>query len=164
MINPPGADTSGRIGPTLPASGLLHGWLAIRYERNVTGYPTPETNGPYAHSAHRGRWPLLIAAILAEVSGTLSLRAAVDHGGWIPVVVVCYVAAFTLIGLTLRTGMKIGVVYDIWSAIGVSLVAALGVIIFGETFSAAGIAGIGIIIAGVVLVETGSGTDEGGTG
>lgn len=101
------------------------------------------------------RWMLLAGAIIAEVFGTLTLRATVDHPGWIPGVVVSYALAFTLLGLTLRAGMKIGAVYGIWAATGVALVAALGVVIFGETLSTTAIVGIAVIIVGVVLVETG---------
>lgn len=98
----------------------------------------------------------MAGAIVAEVAGTLALRAAVDHPGWVPVVVTSYVVAFTLIGLTLRAGMRIGAVYGIWGATGVALVALLGMVIFGETLSPPVMIGILIIIVGVVLVETGS--------
>lgn len=102
------------------------------------------------------KWMLLAGAIVAEVAGTLTLRATVDHPGWIPAVVVSYAVAFTLLGLTLRAGMKIGAVYGIWGATGVALVAALGTVLFGETLSITAIIGIAVIIIGVVLVETGS--------
>lgn len=106
----------------------------------------------------RTSWLLLVSAIVAEVIGTLSLRATVDHLGWTPVVVVCYVTAFTLIGFALRAGMSIGAAYGIWGAGGVGLVALMGTIIFGETLSLQVLIGIGIIIVGVVLIETGSHT------
>ena len=102
------------------------------------------------------KWLLLAGAIIAEVTGTMSLRAGVDHAGWLPVVAVAYVTAFILVGLTLRAGLPIGVVYGIWGACGVALTALLGALIFGESLSAIAIAGIGLIIVGVVLVETGS--------
>ncbi len=43
-----------------------------------------------------------------------------------------------------------------WGATGVVLVAALSVLIFGEHLSPVSIAGIAVIIVGVVLVETGT--------
>lgn len=98
----------------------------------------------------------LAAAIVAEVAGTLALRATVDHPAWMPVVVVSYATAFTLMGFALRAGMRIGAVYGIWGATGVALVAVLGMFVFGETLSITAVIGIGIIIAGVALVETGS--------
>ncbi len=101
------------------------------------------------------KWMLLGGAIVAEVSGPMALRAAVDQPGWIPAVVVSYALAFTLLGLTLRAGMKIGAAYGIWAATGVALVATLGMAIFGETLSNTALVGIGVIIIGVVLIETG---------
>lgn len=102
------------------------------------------------------RWLLLAAAILAEVLGTLALRASVDDAGWIPVVAVCYLVAFALLGLTLRAGMPVGAAYGIWGATGVALVAAFGGVVFGEHLSPSAVVGIALIVVGVVLVETGS--------
>lgn len=102
------------------------------------------------------KWGLLSTAIVAEVIGTLTLRATVDHRGWIPLVVLAYATAFTLMGLTLRAGMQIGVAYGIWGASGVALVAVLSMLIFGESLSTGALIGIAVIIAGVILVETGS--------
>lgn len=102
------------------------------------------------------RWLLLGGAILAEVTGTMSLRAAVDQPAWIPVVIIAYLVAFTLLGLVLRAGVPIGIAYGIWGAAGVALTAVLGMGIFDEMLSGTAIAGIGLIIVGVVLVETGT--------
>lgn len=101
-------------------------------------------------------WLLLCGAILAEVTGTMSLRAAVDDSVWLAVVPVAYLITFVLLGLVLRTGMPIGVAYGIWGAAGVSLTAVLGALLFDEVLSGVAIVGIGLIIVGVVLVETGS--------
>lgn len=101
------------------------------------------------------KWLLLAGAVLAEVAGTLSLRGAVDHPAWTAVAVSGYVIAFTLLGLTLRAGIPVGVAYGIWGACGVALVALLGVILFSEVLSLTAILGIVVIIIGVVLVQTG---------
>ncbi|MCT2107435.1 cation transporter [Dietzia sp. HMSC21D01] len=102
------------------------------------------------------KWLLLIGAILAEVVGTLSLRAMVDHSGWIVLVVLGYVSAFGLLGLTLRAGAPIGVAYGIWGASGVALVALFGAVLFGESLAFTQVIGIAVIIVGVVVVELGS--------
>lgn len=102
------------------------------------------------------KWAYLSFAIVAEVAGTLALRASVDRVWWAVLAVVAYVAAFTFLGLTLRARMAVGVAYGIWGAVGVALTALLGVLIFSETLGAARIAGIGLVIVGVLLVETGS--------
>ncbi len=101
------------------------------------------------------RWFLLLGAIIAEVLGTMSLRAAVDHSVWSIGVIVGYLIAFMLLGLALGHGIPIGVAYGIWAAAGVALVAVLGAVIFGETLSITAIVGIVTIIAGVYIIQTG---------
>jgi small multidrug resistance pump len=105
------------------------------------------------------KWFLLGGAIVAEVAGTLTLRATVDHPAWVPVVVAAYAMAFVLLGFTLRAGMKIGAAYGIWGATGVALVALFGIVVFGERLGATALIGIGVIVAGVILIETGSHPD-----
>jgi len=102
------------------------------------------------------KWALLAAAILIEVAATLSLRASQDHSAWLVVVVVGYVGAFVLLTLVLRTGMAVGVAYGIWGALGTAGTAALAAVLFGDSFTWPIAAGIGLIIAGVLLVEFGS--------
>lgn len=102
------------------------------------------------------RWMLLAGAIATEVFGTMSLRATVDHSAWIPAVLFGYLASFGLLGLTLRAGLPIGVVYGIWGASGVALTGLLGAVIFGESLTTTAIIGIALIIVGVVLVQTGA--------
>ena len=102
------------------------------------------------------KWALLAAAILIEVAATLSLRASQDHSAWLVVVVVGYVGAFVLLTLVLRTGMAVGVAYGIWGALGTAGTAVLAAVLFGDRFTWPIAAGIGMIIAGALLVEFGS--------
>lgn len=101
-------------------------------------------------------WLLLAGAIACEVTGSLSLRAAVDNPAWYAVVAVGYVSAFALLAQVLRRGMPLGVAYGIWGATGVALTAVLSAVIFGEPFTAVMALGIGLIIGGVLLVDLGS--------
>jgi small multidrug resistance pump len=105
------------------------------------------------------KWWLLTAAIVTEVAATLSLRASQDDAAWLAVVVVGYVAAFTLLTMVLRAGVAVGVAYGIWGAVGTAVTAVLGAVIFGDPFTWAIAAGIGLIIAGVLLIEFGSHSD-----
>ena len=102
---------------------------------------------------------LLAFAIIAEVIGTLSLKASDGFTRLIPsvLVVLGYGTAFFLMAQILKFGMPIGEVYAIWASVGIALVAVAGYYLFGETLSGRAIAGIGLIIAGVALVETGHG-------
>jgi small multidrug resistance pump len=102
------------------------------------------------------KWALLAAAITIEVAATLSLRASQDHSAWLLLVTAGYVGAFVLLTMVLRTGMPVGVAYGIWGAMGTAGTAALAAVIFGDPFTWPVVAGIGLIIAGVLLVEFGS--------
>ena len=102
------------------------------------------------------KWTLLMAAIGSEVTASLSLKGALDHPGWYAVVVVGYVASFFFLAAVLRAGMPLGVAYGIWGALGVALTAVLAAAIFGEPLTPMMLAGVGLVIAGVLCVELGS--------
>ena len=93
---------------------------------------------------------------MIEVAATLSLRASQDHSAWLVLVAVGYVGAFVLLTMVLRTGMPVGVAYGIWGALGTAGTAVLAALLFGDPFTWPIVAGIGLIIAGVLLVEFGS--------
>lgn len=101
-------------------------------------------------------WYLLVGAILTEVAGSLSLKAALDNPAWYIVVVAGYVTAFSLLSLVLKRGMVLGVAYGIWGASGVALTAILSALLFGEPMSGVMMAGIVLIILGVLTIELGS--------
>ncbi|WP_157217712.1 DMT family transporter [Flavisphingomonas formosensis] len=96
----------------------------------------------------------LSIAILAEVIATSALKASEGFSRPIPsaIVVVGYGIAFYCLSLTLRT-MSVGVAYAIWSAAGIVLISAIGWIAFGQKLDAAAMIGMGLIIAGVLVVN-----------
>jgi len=100
-------------------------------------------------------WLTLAAGIILEVLSTLGLRASdgFRKRAWIAPVVVGYVASFSLISWTLALGMPVGVAYGVWSACGVALVALLAKVLFGEALTPIMVAGIVLIIAGVLTIE-----------
>lgn len=79
---------------------------------------------------------------------------------WALLTVVGYAGAFVSLAPLLRMGASIGAVYGIWASSGVALTAILGALIFGEPFTFLIAVGIAIVIACVVLVETGHRSDE----
>jgi small multidrug resistance pump len=101
-------------------------------------------------------WLLLGAAIVTEVTATLSLRASQDHAAWLVVVVVGYATAFALLALVLRAGVAVGVAYGIWGASGTALTAVLAAVFFRDALTWPIAGGIALIIAGVLFVELGS--------
>lgn len=104
----------------------------------------------------RGRWGLLSLAIVTEVSGTLALRGAVDHPWWYVLTAVGYAVSFWALVKLLQAGSALGVVYGIWSALGVALTAAFSSVLFDERFTVVMVLGLVLIVGGVVLVEAGS--------
>lgn len=102
------------------------------------------------------RWIMLVSAILCEVVGSLSLKAALDNPAWYLVVTIGYVAAFGFLTAALRAGMGIGVAYGIWGALGVALTAVFSSLIFDEPLTVTMMVGLVLIMGGVLLVEFGS--------
>lgn len=100
------------------------------------------------------KWLLLGAAIIAEVVGTLSLRASAGFTKLGPSLLVAagYAAAFYLLSLTLDT-IPIGIAYAVWASLGVALVAIASWILFGQKLDPAGILGIALIVAGVIVLN-----------
>ena len=101
-------------------------------------------------------WPALGGAIISEVSATLALRQALNQPGFYVVVGIGYALAFVLLSLTLRAGMPLGVAYGLWSAGGVAVTAMASRLLFGEPLTRTMVAGIALIMAGVLRVELGS--------
>jgi small multidrug resistance pump len=101
-------------------------------------------------------WVLLAGAIISEVTATLSLKRALDHPIFYSVVALGYLIAFVLLSLTLRQGLGIGVAYGVWAALGVGLTAVGSKVFFGEPLTGVMIAGLALIVGGVLLVELGS--------
>jgi small multidrug resistance pump len=86
----------------------------------------------------------------------LSLQAAVDQPGWYALVVAGYLAAFVCLARVLAGGMAIGVAYGIWGATGVALTAVMAAVLFGQSLTGVMVAGLVLVVAGVLLVELGS--------
>ena len=103
---------------------------------------------------------LLVGAILLEVIGTVALKISEGFSKFIPsaVVIIGYLGSFLLLGIGLNKGLSVSVAYAIWAGAGTALVAIAGIVLFKEQISTVGFIGIGLIIAGVVMLELGSGT------
>ena len=102
-------------------------------------------------------WLWLLLSIGCEVAGTLSLRASDGFRKrlWLIPVAIGYLAAFVFLALTLAAGMPVSVAYGLWTAIGIVLVAVLARTIWKDPLTWRMLAGIAVIIVGVLLVETG---------
>lgn len=100
----------------------------------------------------------LALAIIGEVIATTFLKfTSGERQVWwaYPIVVVGYVFAFAMLSLTLSRGVPLGIAYALWAGIGVVLVALISWLVFNEHLTVVQLVGMGLVIAGVVLLEVG---------
>ena len=100
----------------------------------------------------------LSVAIVAEVIATSFLRLASGESSkwWAYIIVGAgYVLAFWMLSLTLANGVPLGIAYAVWAGAGVVLVALVSWLAFGELLTWQQLAGIGLVVAGVLLLELG---------
>ncbi|MFT3926843.1 MAG: multidrug efflux SMR transporter [Myxococcales bacterium] len=99
-------------------------------------------------------WLTLAAAIVGELLGTTFLKLASGSSrpwAWLGVIG-GYGAALWLLEKVIQQ-LDVGVVYALWSGIGIALASALGVIAFGESMSWSKALGLFAIAVGVVLLQ-----------
>lgn len=96
----------------------------------------------------------LVLAISAETIGTTALQASQQFTRLCPslVVIVAYGFSFFMLGQTLKY-MPVGLVYAIWAGLGIVLIAFIGLVMFGQRLDLPAIFGIGLIIAGVLVIH-----------
>jgi small multidrug resistance pump len=99
-------------------------------------------------------WLFLGIAILSEVIATSSLKASDGFSRLWPslVVILGYGISFYCLALTLRV-IPMGVVYAIWSGIGIVLITLVGWFVFNQKLDLPAVLGIGLIAAGVVVMN-----------
>ena len=101
------------------------------------------------------KWLFLGGAIVSEVTGSLSLKAGLEHPAWYALMVAGFAGAFVFLSLVLRAGLPLGVAYGIWGALGVALTALFSALLFGEPLTPVMGAGLALIIGGVLCIELG---------
>lgn len=96
----------------------------------------------------------LALAIIAEVIGTTALQASEGFTKILPsgLVILGYGAAFYLLSLVLKH-MSMGIAYAIWAGLGIVLITATGAIIFKQMPDFPAMIGMGLIVAGVAVIN-----------
>ena len=104
-------------------------------------------------------WIYLFIAIVAEVTATSALRATAGFTRVAPslLVVAGYGVSFYFLSRILQV-IPVGLVYAIWSGVGIVLVSLIGWALLGQRLDAAALAGIGLIVAGVLVIHLFSGS------
>jgi small multidrug resistance pump len=96
----------------------------------------------------------LILAVMAETVGTTALQASQQFNRLGPsiLVVVGYAISFWLLSMTLRT-MPVGIVYAVWSGLGIVFIAAIGFVVFGQRLDLPALAGLALILTGIAVIH-----------
>lgn len=96
----------------------------------------------------------LFGAIVSEVFGSSLLKVTAVSDNKLPIlgVALCYGLAFYLLSLALLS-LPLSFAYAAWSGVGTALTAAVGFVIFKEQVNIKMIAGIIILIIGLVLMR-----------
>ena len=99
-------------------------------------------------------WLALSIAIVAEVIATSTMRSTNEFTRFWPslVVVLGYGIGFYCMAISLRV-LPVGIMYAIWAGMGIVLVSIVGWVIYKQALDIAAIIGIGLIIAGVIMIN-----------
>ena len=96
----------------------------------------------------------LLIAVAAETIGTSALQASQQFTKLWPslIVLVAYAFSFYMMGLTLRY-MPVGIVYAIWSGLGIVFIAAIGFVVFGQRLDLPAVLGMLLIVIGILIIH-----------
>ncbi|MBV2192560.1 MAG: multidrug efflux SMR transporter [Azonexus sp.] len=99
-------------------------------------------------------WLYLFAAIAFEISGTTCMKLSEGFTRLWPSVgiFVFYVSSITCLTLAVKV-IDISIAYAIWSAVGIAIIATIGVVVFHEAISPARAFFLLVIIVGVVGLQ-----------
>lgn len=102
-------------------------------------------------------WVLLVLAILAEITGTLSMKWASvndDQAGFIFMLVMIALSYIFLSFAVKR--IALGVAYAMWEGIGILFITLFSVMLFDESLSVMKVVGLITLVAGIVLIKSGT--------
>jgi small multidrug resistance pump len=96
----------------------------------------------------------LLLAIISEIVGTTFLKKSEQFTLVIPTLVslACYAIAFYFLSISLKT-IPVGIAYALWSGVGIVLISIIGVVMFKQHLDFWAIAGLILIVVGVVVVN-----------
>lgn len=97
---------------------------------------------------------ILLLAIIFETLATSFLKQSEQFTKLVPslLTIVGYAASFYCLSIVLKT-IPVGIAYTIWSGVGIILIAVIGLVVFKQHLDLPAIIGLGMIIAGVVIIN-----------
>ena len=96
----------------------------------------------------------LMLAIIFEVIGTTVLKSSDGFRNFVPTAVslLCYGFCFYCLSVCMQT-IPTGIVYAVWSAVGIVLISLCAFFIYKQTLDLPAILGIIMIISGVLVIR-----------
>lgn len=96
----------------------------------------------------------LLLSIASEVIATTALKLSDSFTRLWPSLIMgmFYIIAFWSLTIPMRT-IPTGIIYAVWSGAGIVLISLAGWIIYGQKQDMAALTGIGLIIAGVMVIN-----------
>ncbi|ACJ00322.1 quaternary ammonium compound efflux SMR transporter SugE [Rhodospirillum centenum] len=103
-------------------------------------------------------WLVLFVAGILEIGWAIGLKYSEGFTRPLPtaVTLVVALASFFLLSVAMRS-LPVGTAYAVWTGIGAVGTALLGIVLFGEPATAARLACIALIVAGIVGLKVFSG-------
>lgn len=96
----------------------------------------------------------LVLAIVFETAGTICLKSSEQFTRLVPsvITIVLYIACFYCLSIPVKT-IPVGVVYAVWSAVGIILITVVSSIVFKQIPDTPAIVGCILIVAGVIIIN-----------
>ena len=99
-------------------------------------------------------YTILFVSIVCEIIGTSALLASQQFTRLVPSLVVAVFYSGAILGLAFTfKAIPMGIAYAIWSGLGIVLISTVGWVGFGQRLDAPAVVGLGLIVAGVVIVN-----------
>lgn len=100
---------------------------------------------------------LLGISIACEVVGTTAMKLSegFTHLPFTLLTLVTYVAAFGIFTIVLKR-LPLGLAYGVWGGVGTVCTTAIGIVVWGDPFSALTAVGIALVIGGIALLNQGT--------
>lgn len=101
-------------------------------------------------------WAILLAAIVAEVTGTSFMANAARGSGYTGylVMAVALAVSYYLLSHAIRK-ISVGIAYAVWEGIGLAALTLVSVFVFEEGISGMEMFGLGMVLIGIACVALG---------
>lgn len=102
-------------------------------------------------------WVLLLLAIFSEIIGTLSMKwfSPDNNATGYGIMLVMIASSYVFLSFAVKR-IALGVAYALWEGIGILFITAFSVQLFGEPLPPMKIAGMAVLILGIMLIKTGT--------